>query len=221
MNIFDMLQLLGGIILVVSYFPQIHKLLKTKDATGLSAPFFGVLIFGMSLMCINAFHLISLGTLSYAITQTANILLSTVVLSLILYYNSTKQKIETSRCEHVTLQKVLLENKVKIAKQEGKENINLVDVSNVDRQIGKTFLLVNHWKSLKDKDKVYFVTNSVLEEDLLTKRGVCRDNVLLVSNIYDISDLLSKVGSGRVMFDEGLPFELLSRLDRKSTRLNS
>jgi MtN3 and saliva related transmembrane protein len=86
MTIFDTLQLIGGTLLALSYLPQIYKTYKVKKVDEISLAFWSVLFIGLCFMEINAMHLISLGTWSYAITETFNVLLCGVFLGQVVYY---------------------------------------------------------------------------------------------------------------------------------------
>lgn len=93
MNLFDLLQLIGGTLLAFSYLPQIHKTYKVKRVDEISLLFWSVLFVGLCLMEINALHLITLGTWSYAITETFNVLLCGIFLGQVIYYrHKNKEK---------------------------------------------------------------------------------------------------------------------------------
>jgi MtN3 and saliva related transmembrane protein len=92
MNFFDMLQLIGGTLLALSYLPQIYKTFKVKRVDEISLAFWSVLFAGLCLMEINAVHLISLGTWSYAITETFNVLLCGIFLFQVIYYTIKNRK---------------------------------------------------------------------------------------------------------------------------------
>lgn len=92
MNIFDYLQLVGGMILAVSYVPQIIKTYKVKKVDEISLAFWSMLFVGLSLMEVNALHLMSLGVYSYAITETFNVLLCGIFTGQVIYYGKIKNR---------------------------------------------------------------------------------------------------------------------------------
>lgn len=92
MTIFDYLQLIGGTILAVSYLPQIYKTYKVKKVDEISLTFWGMLFIGLTLMEMNAVHLIKLGTWSYAITETFNVALCGIFLGQVIYYRIKNKK---------------------------------------------------------------------------------------------------------------------------------
>lgn len=96
MGTFDYIQLVGGMILAGSYFPQIFKTAKVKKVDEISLGFWSFLFIGLFGMEMNAIHLIKLGTVSYAITETFNVLLCGIFLGQVIYYrkfpNGRKKK---------------------------------------------------------------------------------------------------------------------------------
>lgn len=86
MNTFDLLQLIGGVLLAGSYIPQIIKTAKIKMVEEISLAFWSVLFIGLVFMEINALHLISLGTWSYAVTETLNVIGCGIFLAQVIYY---------------------------------------------------------------------------------------------------------------------------------------
>lgn len=87
MSMFDILQLVGGSLLAFSYIPQITKTFKLKRVDEISKLFWTVLFIGLCFMEVNALHLISLGTYSYAITESLNVLLSGTFVAQVYYYS--------------------------------------------------------------------------------------------------------------------------------------
>lgn len=87
MGVYDYIQLVGGTILAISYFPQIIKTFKVKKVDEISLGFWSFLFIGLLGMEVNAIHLIKLGTVSYAITETFNVTLCGVFLFQVVYYN--------------------------------------------------------------------------------------------------------------------------------------
>lgn len=78
----------GTIVLVVSYLPQIRGLYKGKDATGMSISFWVILILSLVCFFLNGLAVfIKYGDYGSLLSQSANILFATVVLCQVLYYN--------------------------------------------------------------------------------------------------------------------------------------
>lgn len=84
---FDILQLLGGIILSVGYIPQIIKLIKTKSATDFNIKTFLMVWIGIFFMEIYAVDLALGGNgLMYLVTNTMSLLVQSILVVLILKY---------------------------------------------------------------------------------------------------------------------------------------
>lgn len=62
MNVFDMLQLCGGLILAVGYIPQILQIIRTNSCADLNLKTYVAMAVGISLMEIYAAHLAMDGT---------------------------------------------------------------------------------------------------------------------------------------------------------------
>lgn len=92
MSFFDLLQLIGGTILSISYLPQIIKTFKVKKVDEISLAFWSLLFIGLVLMECNAVHLIWLGTWSYAVTETFNVTLCGIFLAQVIYYGKIKKR---------------------------------------------------------------------------------------------------------------------------------
>jgi len=89
MNVYDLFQLLGGIILTFSYPSQIIKIIKTKSVEDLSLQYFIGITLGVAMMEVNAVHLVLNGSaLSYLITNTAALIMPIIVIGLILKYKN-------------------------------------------------------------------------------------------------------------------------------------
>ena len=89
--LFGTLQLIGGIVLVISYLPMIKLLHKTKSAENQSLSFWIILDLGMILFELNALYLaITLNQWSYAISQSLNLLCGIIVLIQLLVYRKNK-----------------------------------------------------------------------------------------------------------------------------------
>lgn len=86
---FSTLQLIGGIVLVISYLPQIKMLYKTKSVKNQSLSFWIILDIGMMMFEANAIYLaITLGQLPYMISQSLNLLCGIIVLIQLLIYKN-------------------------------------------------------------------------------------------------------------------------------------
>lgn len=86
-TLFSTLQLIGGVVLVISYLPMIKLLHKTKSAENQSLSFWIILDIGMILFELNALYLaVTLGQYSYAISQSLNLLCGVIVLVQLLVY---------------------------------------------------------------------------------------------------------------------------------------
>jgi MtN3 and saliva related transmembrane protein len=83
MDIYDVLQLAGGMILSVGAIPQIEQIVRTKSVKDINLTSIITLILGMVLMQIYAVHS---GLTMFIITNTISLLLSIVKLGLKIYY---------------------------------------------------------------------------------------------------------------------------------------
>lgn len=89
--LFSTLQLVGGIVMFASYHPLVKLLYKTKSAENQSLGFWIILDVGMTLFWLNALYLaITLGQLSYLISQSLNLLCGIIVLVQLLIYRKNK-----------------------------------------------------------------------------------------------------------------------------------
>lgn len=84
MTIYDILQLIGGMILSVGAIPQIEQIIRTKSVKDINLTSIITLIIGMILMQIYAVHA---GLTMFIITNTISLLLAIVKLSLKIYYS--------------------------------------------------------------------------------------------------------------------------------------
>lgn len=89
---FDFLQLAGGLILSVGYVPQIIQIIETKSVKDLSIKTFLSIFIGILLMEIYAAHLVFWQSAGHAflITNTASLILSSIVVFLIVKYKNKK-----------------------------------------------------------------------------------------------------------------------------------
>lgn len=83
MTIYDILQLIGGMILSVGAIPQIEQIIRTKSVKDINLTSIITLIIGMILMQIYAVHA---GLTMFIITNTISLLLAIVKLSLKILY---------------------------------------------------------------------------------------------------------------------------------------
>lgn len=83
MNIYDILQLIGGMILSVGAIPQIEQIIRTKSVGDINLTSIITLIIGMILMQIYA---VESGLVMFVITNTISLILAITKLSLKIYY---------------------------------------------------------------------------------------------------------------------------------------
>jgi MtN3 and saliva related transmembrane protein len=91
MNIFDLIQLVGGIILSIGYVPQITKVIRTKSARDLSLSMFGMVLTGLLCMEVYAINLVTSNVgWAFLITNSLAVLLCAPLVVLILMYGKSK-----------------------------------------------------------------------------------------------------------------------------------
>lgn len=91
--IFNIIQLLGGIILSVGYIPQIVQIVKTKDASGLNLQTFRSVALGLALMEIYAINLALEGAgFMFLVTNTLGLVLTSILAFLIHKYQKKTVK---------------------------------------------------------------------------------------------------------------------------------
>ena len=89
--IFDIIQLLGGIILSFGYIPQIRQINKTKSVRDLNLKTFCMVFLGILLMEIYAVNLVYMGSgVMFLFTNTMALCLSGIMVGLIFWYRSNK-----------------------------------------------------------------------------------------------------------------------------------
>lgn len=89
MTIFDFLQLLGGIILALGYFPQIRQLLTTCSSKDLNLKTYISLFIGIGFMEIYAVHLWMIGSaIMFCVTNTLSLILIGYIIALIIAFRS-------------------------------------------------------------------------------------------------------------------------------------
>lgn len=90
MAFFSLLQLIGGIILAVGYFPQIRKILRTKSVNDFHLKTYLSLSFGIGLMEIYSVALVIIDNagLAFLITNTLSFVLVNTMAILIIKYRT-------------------------------------------------------------------------------------------------------------------------------------
>ena len=85
--IFNILQLIGGIILSIGYIPQIYKTIKTKSVEDLSSAYYINVCLGILLMELYAIYNAVMGVAyMFLITNSISLILSGTMLVLTLCY---------------------------------------------------------------------------------------------------------------------------------------
>lgn len=85
---FNLLQLIGGLILSFGYIPQIKQIIKTKSVNDLNLQTFIFVFVGISLMEIYAINLFAHGVGGmFLVTNTISLILSITMVVLIFIYN--------------------------------------------------------------------------------------------------------------------------------------
>lgn len=88
MNIFDILQLIGGAILAVGYIPQIIKLIRTKSAKDFSITAYSLVLFGVALMELYGAYYFTQGeSVMFFVTNTLSLVIMAIVFVLIAFYS--------------------------------------------------------------------------------------------------------------------------------------
>lgn len=84
----NILGILGGVFITISYLPQIKQLFKTKQTEGMSVSFWVILLLG--LICTTTNMILNNNPMSVLLPQFLNITLATVVLIQIIVYRRKK-----------------------------------------------------------------------------------------------------------------------------------
>lgn len=86
--VFDIIQLIGGTILVVGYIPQMLQMYRTKSVEDLNLKTFGALTFGLVLMEAYGIDLVVARNagLAFLVTNTAGLLTLVAFCLMIIYY---------------------------------------------------------------------------------------------------------------------------------------
>lgn len=84
MNVFDILQLCGGIVLALGYIPQIIQIIRTKSSADLNLKTYIMMSVGIGMMEIYAVHL-ALGAtgLMFLVTNSLSLCLALLICILI------------------------------------------------------------------------------------------------------------------------------------------
>lgn len=91
--IFDLLQLIGGIIMCIGQIPQIMQILRTKSAVDLNLKTFIMMFIGISLMEVYAINLVIHGSGgAFLITNTVSLIASAIMVTLILKYGKRNEE---------------------------------------------------------------------------------------------------------------------------------
>lgn len=88
--LFDILQLIGGVILCGGYIPQMVRVYRTKSVRDLSLPTFSMFLLGSALMyayAINLYFTTGNG-LALFITCTASFIATAIMVMMIIHYKS-------------------------------------------------------------------------------------------------------------------------------------
>lgn len=85
MSVYDMLQLIGGLILAFGYIPQIVQIVRTKSCADLRLKTFVSMTVGISLMEIYAIHLALCGSGGmFLVTNSISLFMALLICILIL-----------------------------------------------------------------------------------------------------------------------------------------
>ena len=92
LTIAGILQLIGGFIMSIGYFPQITRTLKTKSVEDIDTAYYPFVFTGLALFEIYAITLyVTSGTgVMFLVTNTLSVLLAGTMLTLCLIYRGTK-----------------------------------------------------------------------------------------------------------------------------------
>lgn len=93
LTIAGILQLIGGFIMSIGYFPQITRTLKTKSVEDIDTAYYPFVFTGLALFEIYAITLyVTSGTgVMFLVTNTLSVLLAGTMLTLCLIYRGTKK----------------------------------------------------------------------------------------------------------------------------------
>lgn len=104
MTIFDFLQLLGGIILAIGYFPQIKQILETESCKDINLKTYILLCLGMSFMEVYAINQWIHGmAMMFCVTNTLSLILVVYIIALVLAFRketNIKDALYATKCEN-------------------------------------------------------------------------------------------------------------------------
>lgn len=87
MNIFDLIQITGGILLVIAFMPQILKMIRTKSVGDMSLTTFILNFIAVGFMEVYAWHLLkTTGQMAFLITNTLGWMVAATLLILVLRF---------------------------------------------------------------------------------------------------------------------------------------
>jgi len=90
-NIYDLFQLIGGLIISIGYLPQLIQIIKTKSVQDLNIQTFVSIFLSIVFFEVYAIHLVFTGSgLMFLVTNTASLILSGTLCFLILLYRNKK-----------------------------------------------------------------------------------------------------------------------------------
>lgn len=89
----NLLPLIAGVLLGITYIPQIAKTHRTKNVEGMSVLFWIILVLALSMMTVNAVTIFFMtGAYGYLITEFFNTGLAVVVLCQVLRYRKKEKR---------------------------------------------------------------------------------------------------------------------------------
>lgn len=91
MILFNLLQLIGGLIVSCSYIPQIKQIIKTKSVKDLNLKSFILLVAGlMSMETYGLYLFIAKGIIMFLLTNSLGLFMTIIMIILILRYRGDK-----------------------------------------------------------------------------------------------------------------------------------
>ncbi len=88
-NIYDVLQLIGGLILAIGYIPQLIQIVKTKSVEDLNFKTFSSIFIGITLMEIYSVNLVKHGSgTAFLITNSLSLFIAGLMCFLIIKYKN-------------------------------------------------------------------------------------------------------------------------------------
>ena len=91
---FDTLQLIGGLILALGYFPQIRQIIRTKSCKDLNLKTFSLVFGGIALMEAYAVNLVLHGTgVMFLVTNSLSLAVTGTMCAMITAYRKTGKRV--------------------------------------------------------------------------------------------------------------------------------